>query len=72
MKLPKDIKVLDSLSTECWWYDEKENLMNDPRDWFKKELALSYTTEEIAEALKVAYDLGLQDGLKKRKVDEDY
>jgi len=78
MKLPKNIQVLDSLSTECWWYDEKEDLMIDPRNWFEKAKWLldgvycKGLDVEVAEALKVAYELGLQDGLKKVKVDEEY
>ena len=52
--------------------------MIDPRNWFEKAKWLldgvycKGLDVEVAEALKVAYDLGLQDGLKKVKVDEEY
>lgn len=50
--------------------------------WFEKARGLvanigapeddAKTILEVAEALKTAYELGLQDGLKKVKVDEEY
>ena len=33
---------------------------------------MSKVVDDLAEALKVAYELGLQDGLKKVKVDDEY
>jgi len=59
--------------------------MIDPRDWFEKAKWLldanvrpdrkdenTKLEKDVAEALKTAYELGLQDGLKKVKVDEEY